>query len=169
MNNKKGGFGAKLVLILILMLASAVGGAYGYRVLDGKLAIRDAEKAIESIKLSAYDTEEATQVQILIDDIKEKLQSATTRKDVYEITGTFQEEFSKIKTKTEKELEEARRAAEEATNNANNAPISTPPDTNNADGNTTNNSNGLFNGLFGGGNSDSAENEQGSGGSTIFN
>ena len=52
MNNKKGGFGAKLVLVLILMIASAIGGAYGYRVVDGKLASRDAMKAVENIDVS---------------------------------------------------------------------------------------------------------------------
>ena len=49
MNNKKGGFGAKLLLVLILMIASAVGGAYGYRILDGKMASRDALKAVEKL------------------------------------------------------------------------------------------------------------------------
>ena len=54
MNNKKGGFGAKLVLVLILMIASAAAGAYGYRVMDGKMAIRDAKKAIEDIEALGY-------------------------------------------------------------------------------------------------------------------
>ena len=58
MNNKKGGFGAKLLLVIILMIASAAGGAYGYRVLDGKLAVRDAMKAVEDVDISDYDTEE---------------------------------------------------------------------------------------------------------------
>ena len=58
MNNKKGGFGAKLVLVLLLMIASAVGGAYGYRIVDGKMAVRDAKHAIEEVDISDYDTPE---------------------------------------------------------------------------------------------------------------
>ena len=56
MKNKRGGFGAKLLLVLILMIASAVGGAYGFRVLDGKLATRDALKAVENVDISDRDS-----------------------------------------------------------------------------------------------------------------
>ena len=60
MNNKRGGVGAKILIVLILMLASAGGGAYGYSYLDGKLAVREARKVVESVKVSDYDTPEAT-------------------------------------------------------------------------------------------------------------
>ena len=120
MNNKKGGVGAKILLVLILMIASAVGGAYGYRVLDGKLAVRDAKKDIESVRISDYDTTEAATVQDIVDSINKDLDTASTRKEVYEIMKDFDTEIAKIKTKTQKELEEARRAAEEAKNSNNN-------------------------------------------------
>ena len=116
MNNKKGGVGAKILLVLILMIASAVGGAYGYRVLDGKMAVREAIKDLENIRVTDYDTEEASTLEGLIDTAKKDLETASTRKEVYEIIGDFTIDASKIKTRTEKELEEARREAEEARN-----------------------------------------------------
>ena len=120
MNNKRGGIGAKILVVLILMLISAGGGAYGYSILDGKLAVRDANKDIEMVRVSDYDTAEAATVESLIEDTKKNLESAKTRKDVYEIMENFNDEISKIKTKTQKELEEAKKEAEEAKNNRNN-------------------------------------------------
>ena len=114
MNNKKGGFGAKLVLVLILMIASAVGGAYGYRVLDGKLAVRDAMKAVEDVDISDYDDEEQSVIQGYIDDATKNLGNAKTRKEVYEIIGDFIADVDKVQTSNEKKLEEALKAAEEA-------------------------------------------------------
>ena len=114
MNNKRGGFGAKLVLVLILMIASAAGGAYGYRVLDGKLAVRDAMKAVEDVDISDYDAPEQTVIQGYIDDAKKNLETAQTRKEVYEIIGTFIADVDKVQTLNEKKLEEALREAEEA-------------------------------------------------------
>ena len=116
MNNKKGGVGAKILLVLILMIASAIGGGYCYRVLDGKMAVRDAQKDIEIIRIADYDTEEANSVQDLIDSTKKDLETASTRKDVYEIMEKFNEDVSKIQTRTQKELAEARKEAEEAKN-----------------------------------------------------
>lgn len=114
MNNKKGGFGARLLLVLILMIASAVGGAYGYRVLDGKLAVRDAMKAVEDVDISDYDAAEQTTIQSYIDVAKKDLESAKTRKEVYEVIGEFIADVAKVQTSNEKKLEEALRAAEEA-------------------------------------------------------
>ena len=114
MNNKKGGFGAKLVLVLILMIASAIGGAYGYRVVDGKLASRDAMKAVENIDVSDYDTAEQTIIQGYIDNAKKDLETAQTRKEVYDIISEFITDVEKVQTKTQKELEQARKEAEEA-------------------------------------------------------
>ena len=114
MNNKRGGFGAKLVLVLILMIASAAGGAYGYRILDGKLAVRDAMKAVEDVDISDYDAPEQTVIQGYIDDAKKNLETAQTRKEVYEIIGTFIADVDKVQTLNEKKLEEALREAEEA-------------------------------------------------------
>jgi hypothetical protein len=136
MNNKRGGVGAKILLVLILMIASAIGGAYGYRVLDGKMAVSDAKKDIESVKLSDYDTVEASSVQDLIDSTSTDLNTASTRKEVYEIMEDFNIEISKIQTKTQKELEEARRAAEEARNSNNN-------NNNNSNNNSNNYNNGV--------------------------
>ena len=116
MNNKKGGFGAKLLLVLILMIASAVGGAYGYRVLDGKLAARDALKAVENVDVSDYDTAEQTIIQGYIDEAKKDLETAKTRKEVYEVISDFIKDVDKVQTKAEKELEAALKAAEEAKN-----------------------------------------------------
>lgn len=114
MNNKKGGFGAKLLLVLILMIASAVGGAYGYRVLDGKMAARDAVKAIENVDISDYDTAEQGVIQGYIDSAKKDIETAKTRKEVYEVMGDFIADVDKVQTLNEKKLEEALRAAEEA-------------------------------------------------------
>lgn len=114
MKNKKGGFGAKLLLVLILMIASAVGGAYGYRVLDGKLAVRDAVKAVEDVDISDYDAAEQSEIQGYIDEAKQGLETAKTRKEVYEVIGEFIADVSKVQTSNEKKLEEALRAAEEA-------------------------------------------------------
>lgn len=158
MNNKRGGFGAKLLLILILMIASAIGGAYGYRVFDGKMAVRDAQKNIKSVKLSDYDTSEANQVQSYIDDATSDLNTAVTRKEVYEIMEGFNENVDKVMTRTEKELEEARRAAEEAKkNNSSNSEGSEATDSTltggNSDTEDSEGSGGIFNGLFGNRNS----------------
>jgi len=132
MNNKKGGFGAKLLLVLILMLASAVGGAYGYRVLDGKMAVSDAKKYVDSIRISDYDSEEAVQVETLIEEMNKNLETAKTRKEAYNLMDSFKEDMGKILTKTEKELEEARRAVSDAQKNNN---------SNNNNNNNSNNSN----------------------------
>ena len=114
MNNKKGGFGAKFLLVLILMIASAVGGAYGYRVFDGKMAIRDARKAVEAVDISDYDTAEQTQIQEYIDKATKDIDSAKTRKEVYEIIAVFIADVDKVQTKNEKALEQALKEAEEA-------------------------------------------------------
>ena len=114
MKNKRGGFGAKLLLVLILMIASAVGGAYGYSVLDGKLAARDALKAVENVDVSDYDTAEQTVIQGYIDTAKKDLETAKTRKEVYEVISDFIADVDKVQTANEKKLEEALRAAEEA-------------------------------------------------------
>ena len=120
MKNKKGGAGAKIVLVLILMIASAVGGAYGYRVLDGKLAQRDALKAIENVDVSDYDDAEQSVIQGYIDSAKKDIETAKTRKDVYEVISEFIADVAKVQTANEKKLEEALRAAEEAKNQYNN-------------------------------------------------
>lgn len=114
MNNKKGGFGAKLLLVLILMIASAIGGAYGYRTLDGKMAVRDALKAVEDVDVSDYDTAEQSIIQGYIDDATKDLGTAKTRKEVYEIIADFISDVDKVQTKSEKELEQALKEAEEA-------------------------------------------------------
>ena len=116
MKNKKGGFGAKLALVLILMIASAAGGAYGYRILDGKLAVRDAMKAVEDVDISDYDAPEQSVIQGYIDDAKKNLETAQTRKEFYEIIGAFIADVDKVQTLNEKKLEEALKAAEEAKN-----------------------------------------------------
>lgn len=114
MNNKRGGFGAKLVLVLILMLASAAGGAYAFRMFDGSMAVREARKAIEDVDISDYDKAEQTAIQEYIDQATKDLDKAQTRKEVYAILTEFISDVDKIKTTKEKELEEALKAAEEA-------------------------------------------------------
>ena len=125
MNNKKGGLGAKVLLVLILMIASAVGGAYGYRVLDGKLAGRDALKAVENVDISDYDEAEQSIIQGYVDEAKKNIETAKTRKEVYDVITDFIADVEKVQTSNEKKLEEALRAAEEAkqqynSNNSNN-------------------------------------------------
>ena len=114
MNNKKGGFGAKLLLVLILMIASAIGGAYAYRVVDGKMAASDAMKAVENVDISDYDAAEQTVIQSYIDDAKKDIETAKTRKEVYEIISDFISDVDKVQTKNEKQLEQALKEAEEA-------------------------------------------------------
>ncbi len=124
MNNKKGGFGAKFVLVLLLMIASAVGGAYAYRIFDGKVAVRDAKNAIADVDVSDYDEPEQVVIQNYIDDATKDLEKVQTRKEVYEVLGEFISDVEKVQTKNEKALEEALKAAEEAKkeneNNTNN-------------------------------------------------
>ena len=170
MNNKKGGFGAKFLLVLILMIASAVGGAYGYRILDGKMAARDALKAVENVDVSDYDTAEQSTIQGYIDDATKDLETAKTRKEVYEIISDFVKDVDKVQTKAEKELEAALKEAEEAkkrygSNNDNNSNSSydnngsTTTDTDdsgyksnslNSGSDDEEESGGLLNSLFGG-------------------
>ena len=143
MNNKKGGFGAKLLLVLILMIASAVGGAYGYRVLDGKMAARDAVKAIENVDISDYDDSEQSVIQGYVDNAKKDIETAKTREEVYEVISEFIANVDKVQTANEKKLEEALKAAEEAKqkygngNNSNN--------NNNSNSNSNNSNNNSYN------------------------
>ena len=137
MNNKKGGFGAKLLLVLILMIASAVGGAYGYRVLDGKMAVRDATKAIENVDITDYDTAEQSEIQGYIDKAKKDIETAKTRKEVYEVITDFIADVEKVPTANEKKLEEALKAAEEAKQKYNN----NNSNSNNSYNNNNNNNN----------------------------
>lgn len=147
MNNKKGGFGAKLLLVLILMIASAVGGAYGYRVLDGKMAARDAVKAIENVDISDYDDSEQSVIQGYVDNAKKDIETAKTRKEVYEVISEFIANVDKVQTANEKKLEEALKAAEEAKqkygngNNSNNNNNSNSNSNNNSYNNNNNNQN----------------------------
>ena len=157
MNNKKGGFGAKLLLVIILMIASAAGGAYGYRVLDGKLAVRDAMKAVEDVDISDYDTEEQAEIQGYIDSAKKDLETAKTRKEVYEVIGEFIADVSKVQTSNEKKLEEALRAAEEAKQRYNNN------DDNNYNNNNSQNSDQSYNTEEPGGTTDSNYNTDSNG------
>ena len=120
MNNKRGGAGAKIMIVLILMLASAIGGAYGYRVMDGKMAVNEAMKAVEDVDISDYDTAEQTQIQEYIDKATKDLNSAKTRKQVYEIIAEFISDVEKVQTKNEKALEQALKEAEEAKQQLNN-------------------------------------------------
>lgn len=137
MNNKRGGIGAKILLVLILMLLAAGGGAYGYRIMDGKLAVNDAQKFIKNVDVADYDTEEAAKMQVYIDNINKDLETAQSRKEVYELLDEFKEDTAQLKTKAEKELEAAKREAEEARNANNNN-----NNNNNNNGNNTNYNNG---------------------------
>ena len=143
MNNKKGGFGAKLLLVLILMIASAVGGAYGYRVLDGKMAARDAVKAIENVDISDYDDSEQSVIQGYVDNAKKDIETAKTRKEVYEVISEFIANVDKVQTANEKKLEEALKAAEEAKQkygNGNNSNDNSNSSSNSNNSNSNNNS-----------------------------
>ena len=87
---------------------------------DTDLQAVEMDKDIEMIRVSDYDTAEAATVESLIDETKKDLATAKTRKDVYEIMENFNDEVAKVKTKTQKELEEAKKEAEEARNSNNN-------------------------------------------------
>ena len=175
MNNKKGGFGAKFVLVLLLMIASAVGGAYAYRIFDGKIAVRDAKEAIADVDVSDYDEPEQVVIQNYIDDATKDREKVQTRKEVYEVLGEFISDVDKVQTKNEKALEEALKAAEEAkkekennnnnnsnfgnnnSNNTNNASQSTNDYSDDSDDSGSYKSNQLKNG------SDESEENGGSG------
>ena len=149
MNNKKGGAGGIVLLVLILMIASAVGGAYAYRVADGKMASKDAMKAVEQVDISDYDTAEQTIIQGYIDKTTKDLETAQTRKQVYEILSEFISDVDKVQTKKEKELAQALKDAEDAkkkyeqqnNNNNNNGNNSQNQSDNNVSG-SNNDSNG---------------------------
>ena len=123
------------------MLLAAGGGAYGFSVFDGKMAVRDAQKIIKDVEIGDYDTEEATQIQGYIDNVDKDLATAKSRKEVYEIMEEFKEDVSKVKTKTQKELEAARKEAEEARqanqNNQNNNNSNSNTDGSNGTDNTS--------------------------------
>ena len=150
MNNKRGGFGTKLVLILILMLASAIAGAYGYRVLDGKMAIKDATKDVKDVDVADYDTAEATTIQEYINDALEDLEEAKSRQEVYEILTDFEKDVDRVQTKAEKEAAEAL-ANQNSQNNSYNSNNNSSNSNNNSDDSSSNTddsssgSNGLFN------------------------
>ena len=120
MNNKRGSVGGKIALVLVLMIISAVGGGYGFSVLDGKMAVRDAQEIVKDVNVEDYDTEEAVAIQQYIDKANKDLETAKSRKEVHEITDEFIVNVSKVQTKTQKELEAARKEAEEARNANNN-------------------------------------------------
>lgn len=117
MNNKRGGLGAKLILILVLMLASAVAGGWGYSIIDGKFAAKDAAKEINMIDIDDYDTAEAEEVDNLITEATNKLETVKTRKAVYEILIDFKKDVNKIKTSAEKKAEEAAAQQQSQQNN----------------------------------------------------
>ena len=135
MNNKKGGAGGKILLVLILMIASAIGGAYAYRIADGKMAARDAMKAVEQVDISDYDTAEQTIIQGYIDKTTKDLETAQTRKQVYEILSEFISDVDKVQTSKEKELEKALKEAEDAKKKLEEQ----QPNNNNNNNNTSNN------------------------------
>ena len=114
MNNKRGGFGAKVLLVIILMLASAAGGAYAYRYFDAKMAVKDATKEIQNVDVGDYDTQEAATVQDYIDDALKDLETATSREAVYDILKDFNKDVNRIQTKAEKEAAEALERAQNA-------------------------------------------------------
>lgn len=117
MNNKKGGFLGKFILVLILMLASAVGGAYAYRIADGKLAAKDAIKEIHNFDLEDYDTTDSTTIDEYIEDALKDLDTAQSREAVYEILLDFKKDVDRIPTKAEREAEQARQTSEQQQNN----------------------------------------------------
>lgn len=142
MNNRKGGAGGIFLLVLILMIASAVGGAYAYRVADGKMAARDAMKAVEQVDISDYDTAEQTIIQGYIDKTTKDLETAQTRKEVYEILSEFISDVDKVQTKKEKELAQALKDAEDAKKKYENQ----QNDNNNSKQNSTDSSSGSSSG-----------------------
>ncbi|MBQ0041361.1 MAG: hypothetical protein KBS56_04965 [Clostridiales bacterium] len=106
MNNKRGGLGAKLILILVLMLASAVAGGWAYSIIDGKFASKDAVKEINMVDTDDYDAAEAEEIDKLITEAENKLATVKTRKAVYEILIDFKKDVNKVKTAAEKKSEE---------------------------------------------------------------
>lgn len=156
MSNKRGGIGGKLLLVLILMMASAVGGAYAYSILDGKMAVSDAEKVIDRISVSDYDTAEAETIEGYIEQAKKDLETAKSRKEVYEITDRFKTDVSKVMTKSEKELEAARKELEEARKNSAASDTQSGTDTSQSgnnfgadDSGESSKGSGIFNNIFG--------------------
>jgi hypothetical protein len=125
-------------------------------VLDGKLAVRDAMKAVEDVDISDYDTEEQAEIQGYIDSAKKDLETAKTRKEVYEVIGEFIADVSKVQTSNEKKLEEALRAAAEAKQRYSN-------DNNNNNNNNSQNTDQSYNTEEPGGTADSNYNTDSNG------
>ena len=148
MNNKRGSVGGKIALVLVLMIISAVGGGYGFSVLDGKMAVRDAQEIVKDVNVEDYDTEEAVAIQQYIDKANKDLETAKSRKEVHEITDEFIVNVSKVQTKTQKELEAARKEAEEA-RNANNNNNNNNNNYNNNNGYNSNDNNATDDGSYG--------------------
>lgn len=126
MNNKRGGLGTKFILILILMLASAAGGAYAYRTIDGQMAVREANKIIAKVEVSDYDSFESGTIQEYIDKATKDLETTKTRKEAYEILTDFNDDVSKVLTSAQKELQAARDANNQSENLSNNTENDTP-------------------------------------------
>lgn len=118
MNNKKGGFLGKFILVLILMLASAVGGAYAYRIADAKLAAKDAIKEIHNFDIDDYDAADSTSINEYIEDALKELDTVKSREAVYDILIDFKKDVDRIPTKSEREAEQARQASEQQNNNS---------------------------------------------------
>jgi hypothetical protein len=72
------------------------------------------------VDISDYDTAEQGTIQGYVDTAKKDIETAKTRKEVYEIVTDFISDVSKVQTANEKKLEEALRAAEEAKKQYNN-------------------------------------------------
>jgi succinate dehydrogenase/fumarate reductase flavoprotein subunit len=141
------------------MIASAVGGAYAYSVLDGKMAVSDAKKIIERVNVSDYDSTDSVTVQDYIDQANKDLETAKSRKEVYEIVDKFKEDVSKVMTRNEKELEAARKELEEARKNSaatdtTATDSSSQYDSDNED--SSDSKGGLFNNIFGNKDDDSS-------------
>lgn len=112
--NKRGGIFGKLLFVLLLMIASAVAGAYGYYILDGQMATEEAIKLMEEINIEDYDQTDATKIEDYIDITTKHLEEVKSRKKVYEIMTDFKEKVAKFQTSNEKELAAAKEAAEKA-------------------------------------------------------
>ena len=107
MNNKRGGFGAKLLLVLVLMIASAVGGAFCYSRIDGKFAVSDAKKEIALVETEDLDSEAVDAIEESSATATTKLEAAKTRKAAYEILIDFKKDVTKIKADYVKRVAEA--------------------------------------------------------------
>ena len=91
----------KRILMEVADLHTVPEGAFNIRS-DGKLAGRDALKAVENVDISDYDEAEQSIIQGYVDEAKKNIETAKTRKEVYDVITDFIADVEKVQTSKQK-------------------------------------------------------------------